>query len=542
MKTIKKTHAAIALAATAGLVAAPLAMGSQAFATAGEGQIEIAANQENVNVKYNAVKIFTGKVSNANEMTDFEWADLVEGEDGVKTSEIQNKVADAVSKWVGEDAPNLSNAQDAAEFIQKNIDKTTYAANNDKAATTNKDVLNAKTFGMILAEKLAGTSGTEVIAGEAKSLDPGYYVIETTSGNMGTAPIYATVGGAGVNVTEKTSDVPTLDKKIEGAQDSSVNFGDTITYTLTANVANNVRAYETYQFDFSDTLGEGLSAVEADGKIAFTAVELNEDGTDGANMTKYFTGSAVADGAFTIKANDDFAANVNPGATIKVTYQATIDKDADAEDGLSNKAKLTYSNDPKKDSNGKYPSSDTIEDEAKAYSYALKVKKVDDSTKAALGGVKFTIEKDGQYVQSNSTLGDDKYVFETGDDGLISLKGLAEGTYTITETESIAGYQPVTGDGWSFNVTITAEKDAAGKITGVTRTAEDTNKSDGARVADGNLTDSTVTVGNVRTLGGLPVTGEQGIAILVIGGAVLVGGSIALMRRNKKKQEMSDLD
>ena len=201
-------------------------------------------------------------------------------------------------------------------------------------------------------------------------------------------------------------------------------------------------------------------------------------------------------------------------------------------------------------SNGKGESvSDTVRD----YTYALQLVKKDfDDNSKKLEGVEFTIKATGadelasgvegtQFVQGDGSLGGDAHRFTTDSNGVISVKGLDAGTYTVEEVKTPGGYNTLP------KFTFTIEADGLGKEEGellegasdpnTLRITGTTPASDLVKI-DGVQTDGTVilTVKNKKG-SNLPSTGGMGtvllyvagIAVFVLAGATLV---MALRRRN----------
>ena len=138
-----------------------------------------------------------------------------------------------------------------------------------------------------------------------------------------------------------------------------------------------------------------------------------------------------------------------------------------------------------------------------------------------MAGVKFTLQNAAnEYytVPSNEgSVDEDRFVaakseVETDASGKITFAGLAEGTYTLTETETLDGYNLLTGP---ITVTIDAEGNATFTGEGVT--------------ANGNVVNIVNQSGTV-----LPSTGGMGTTILYIAGAILVlGAGILLVTKRR---------
>lgn len=212
----------------------------------------------------------------------------------------------------------------------------------------------------------------------------GYYLFvsddltDSAKPNTGTSPIFAIVGGNSVVVTEKTS-IPTVEKKIldDNAGTDATNveeknwknsgdawIGQDIDYRLTGHVADNIASYDTYYYEFQDTLSKGLKVVKnSDGSLNGLHVYIVNNGTK--NEVKFDKASgydvAVTDDATTgtellkvsfdnLKAVQSAKGNpisVDAASTVVVTYKAQLTSDAEyTATGNTNEVKLVYSNNP----------------------------------------------------------------------------------------------------------------------------------------------------------------------------------------------------
>lgn len=153
----------------------------------------------------------------------------------------------------------------------------------------------------------------------------------------------------------------------------------------------------------------------------------------------------------------------------------------------------------------------TVEDQAKLYSYSLKVDKVDGDAEA-LKGAKFTLTE--------------------ADDGTFTFTGLDSGVeYTLTESQVPAGHKAIDPIKFKISATVSAEGDAVTAIS-ATETADPSN------AATFTVDDATV-VATVVNLSGpqMPVTGMAGIAGGILAGGVLIAVSGVKLARAKKDSE-----
>lgn len=524
MKTIKKTTAAgVALAATAGLVAGPVMGMSQAWA-AETGTITINKVADNNTATYGAVKIFNATVSDDGKVSNIEWAS-----DDIKTAVLAllptEKVEGGLPAYTGK------TAQEAAEYIAENMGST------GEGAILGKDEL-----GMKIANALKGKTTETITPGDAATLAAGYWLVIPTGGDgegaSASSPIFATIGGPAVTVTEKTS-VPTIEKTVKedstGAygDDADHTLGQEVEYRLVGTVSANFASFETYQYNFHDTFGAGLDMVYktvGEGEAAEQVPDVTVT-VDGKDITDNFT-IAFADQVLTINCTNLVGIEgITAGSKIQVDYKAIQNGTAAAETGIENEAYIEYTHAP-----GSTETSKTTTDKAKDYSYALKMVKTDSMTGEALAGAKFTVQaKGGKYigiVDGKLREVDTAYEFSTGADGLLTLDGIDAGTYVITETQAPDSYQKLAAP---FEVTIDASNRS--EVTKNLATGTDTLVQAVAGDATGVLAGATHEIKN-RKESNLPITGEAGVlAIFAIGSAVVIASSIFLARRRKADNE-----
>ncbi len=448
-----------------------------------------------------------------------------------------------------------TNAQAAAEWIASKVTGT--------GSTT---IVDASSIANQIAVAVSGKSVTETLgSGTATTLESGYWLFVTNADSTkdavnkaGTSPIFAVVGGNALTITPKTG-TPTVNKTIKNDQtgeygkvaDSQV--GQVVEYKLTGTVASNIATYSTYSYTFTDELSAGIKLTSTDD------VKVTIDGIDvTANAAIHY---ADTDNKLTVAFDNLFTAKagINANSNVTVTYKAKLTSAAVIGGaGNSNTVALTYSNNPNTDSKGTSTSS-----AARDYAFRLHLVKSDKATNQKLAGAKFTIQATGadgaesndRYVQADGTLGPDAYKFETRADGTFDVAGLDAGTYTVTEVAapSAAGspdaaYKPLSS---TFTFTIAPEYNAdtqaltnlgltvagnANAIAGLDTSDNNTLDADNgsaANAADGVVN---VTVANEKAIK-LPLTGEQGIALVMGAGLVIVAVSAVSLSRRRREED-----
>lgn len=535
--------------ALAGLLAASLCGGSMVVgvstAYAGEVTISKTATETDANaLSYNAFKLFNATKNDDGSVSDITWVN----------DDIKNAVLGVIKKHDPAYAGG-TNAQAAAEWIASKVTGT--------GSTT---IVDASSIANQIAVAVSGKAATETLgSGTATTLESGYWLFVTNSNSTkdavnkaGTSPIFAVVGGDALTIKPKTG-TPTVNKTIKSDQtdeygkvaDSQV--GQVVEYKLTGTVASNIATYSTYSYTFTDELSAGIELTGIDD------VKVTIDGIDvTANAAIHY---ADTDKKLTVAFNNLFAAKagINANSNVTVTYKAKLTSAAVIGGaGNSNTVALTYSNNPNTDSKGTSTSS-----AARDYAFKLHLVKSDKATNQKLAGAKFTIQATGadgagsndRYVQDDGTLGQRAHEFETGADGTFDVAGLDAGTYTVTEVaapsaagSSDAAYKPLSS---SFTFTIAPEYDAdtqaltnlgltvagnANAIAGLDTSDNNTLDADdgsAASAADGMVN---VTVANEKAIK-LPLTGEQGIALVMGAGLVIVAVSAVSLSRRRREED-----
>jgi uncharacterized surface anchored protein len=548
------------IAVTAGLSFAAMTsmmpvVPAMAAVSYGTGSIVINKVDGNGDVTYDGYQIFKANV------TDDTSEDNATGKTETNVAWANDDVKTAVEKLIKSKDANYAGktAEDAATYISGKITKTDNTTRVDAASFANE-----------LAKAVDGkTSTTSVTPGTVATLDEGYWLFVTNTATdsktdtVGTAPIFTVVGGATqVTVIEKTT-VPTVSKQVKndatGAGFTSVadaEAGQSVAYELTGTVADNVATYDTYKYAFSDVLSTGLVANEDSVKVSIGGKEIATDSYTKHYDTGKNTLSVSFDDLKAAKYTDGSTVDLTGSSKVVVDYTASLDPSKAivlGGEGNVNTVTLTYSNNPHSDGTGT-----TTPKTAKLFAYKLQLHKIDRTTETNLQGAKFTIQATGdddgsstKYVQSNGTLGDTAYEFETDKDGNINVTGLDAGTYTVTETVAPAGYDKV--DSFTFqikptyddahqtltkleNVLTATDSVIAGDTDGVT--TDNVLTASGKNAADTATGTVKITVGDVKRVT-MPLTGMDGVTFTWIAGGTVLAIGLANIIRTKRHADGS---
>lgn len=424
-------------------------------------------------------------------------------------------------------------------------DAQTYYRNNASTFTTTMKKESEP------ATDVAGTP-TATIA----NLQSGYYLVFPEMGSTGnplpsggekrgTDAMLVNVPKNGGNTAAAIkSTYPTVEKKVKNSTDGefkpngTAQVGEKVTFQLTAEVPD-MSDYTKYTFKFVDTMTKGLDFV--DGSVKVTIADKNIDAGNNTYKVNFDTAQKVLTVTFDNlkKVNKEENTPVATGDKIVVTYEAYINKDASHTDPATNKVHLEYSNNP--DGSGKGESTPS---ESKVYTYEIKIEKFyKDGTngEVKLPGATFTLttnETDSTsgidliqdaaavgttglvyHVKGHDETGTSTKVVTTDATGVITIKGLKEGTYYLHETAAPTGFNKLTHP---IKIEITADTSDLSQFT---------YKVNGN---DNTKNDTTIKVENVKGVM-LPETGSIGtIGLTALGVAVVLLGVFA--PRKKKKE------
>ncbi|MEQ3036070.1 SpaA isopeptide-forming pilin-related protein [Collinsella sp. CLA-ER-H8] len=496
-------------------------------------------------------------------LSDIDWASL----------EVQKAVISAFTCADGtcaDGAPRTdTSAQAWAKYINDHAgDKVGQTAKVDADSTLDKIAAALE------GSNLTWTKPSDSSKGNFESLDQGYWLFVTDvpskTGNTDayTSPIFTIVGGSDVNVAPKKS-VPNVTKAVKDdnngsfVTDESKNVFEApnrvadsasdqlVEYQLAGTVASNINTYNEYSYTFTDDLPSTMVPELVNDKPV-VKVKIGDKTVE----PKYYDAQyntaknelVVSFGNLKkeIKSDKDEVITVSGSSKIYVNYKAKLDPTKVKADmlgkGQKNTVTLTYSNNPHSTETGT-----TVVHPAYDYTYGIDVTKVgDEETPKKLSGVVFKLqEKNGstvedEYIDANGVkqANAENAKLTTAEDGKISVIGLDEGTYVLTEVTPAPGYDNSHGNkGITFTITrgTLSESDA----TVVNPAVAVTDGDNTGLVKAENSTDGMVHLTVTDKKGsGLPLTGLNGVTFTwIAGGAVLVIGVAHLIRSRKQAEE-----
>ena len=471
---------------------------------------------------YEAYQIFAGTLSEDGKLGNIVWGN------GVNSA--------ALLEALDED-PTFGTCTDAASFAQ---------VLSDLSKDSNKEG-EIKRFADVVGGKLVEGSQTTSVAVEGSTTaytitvtEAGYYFIKDKDGSQTDHDAYTEFVlkvVKDVDVTAKM-DVPEIEKKIEDTNDTTGvtsdwqdsadhDIGDIIRYQITATLAGNVSAYDTYMIKITDTMSRGLT--------------YNGDATvtidDGDPTTVGFTFSPVVgenSTVLTISCDDVKELGATDSSKIVVNYTCRLNENAViGKMGNPNTVNMEYSNNPNIQQGGEgKDTGKTPDDTVIAFTYKVVVNKVDENAKA-LTGAAFKLEKLtlGEAVEGAEPEATWKLVKEFKLEGegktVFDFVGLDDGKYRLTETVTPNGYNTI--DPIEFEVNADHEiLSAEPKLISLSGDPFTGSVDTGAL--------SMNVVNNSGTI--LPGTGGMGTTLFyILGGILLLGAVVVLVSKKRVDAE-----
>ena len=493
-------------------------------------------------------------------------------DDVIKAYRILNIESEADGKYVysvnetNKDALiaglNAVKAEDAADLTTSTPDSDLIKA--ATALTANNVEAFARAFKA--ASPTAETSTLTVTDANKDnaqlSVQQGYYLfdLETVGDNTNRTKsryMVNTVGSNGAAVTLKNGTV-TLEKKVkdnggadapkgQGANDwndsADYALGDTVPFKLTGTLPEQYDSYDTYYYEFVDTMSAGLTLTDPEGdatndiavKVGTVDITSCFDvtaSTSAEEATKGVTSISVkAKGDKGLKSCNVTGADLKAGSEIVVTYSAKVNDNAViGTAGNPNTAKLVFSNNPYSQGDGDRGT--TPDDTVKVFTYDFKGTKTFSITPNDNDLPKFTLTKQG-----DTTFSREMQVIKQDDGSYkFSTERIDAGTYTLTETYTPAGFNTAA----PITFTISAAHDVTSPNPTVTISVTSDDKVTDKNGAEQDAATATATgaASTINNTGGnkLPETGGMGTVVLyTVGGLIVliagVGLAVALRRR-----------
>lgn len=509
---MRKLFAGIAAAATllGGMaLGATSAQAGDAATTAGSGTIV----NNDAKFKFTAqdAKQLTNRKLNAYKIADYVQYGTddnatygVQTADGVDRGTLKAALESATGKTVSEtgDLMAWALAEGVLDTTESSKDTATGAWKNGasrkfvetlKTKTGTLDTPTEVNLGNNLAED--GLSATVTLpAGLYLFVDADY----PAGTNEGATPSIAILVGSGrvenrvlkdpsaeatVEIKNQTT---TVSKTVSAATASA---GQKVTYTITSKVPQNTQYYSDYGYTYTDTPSAGQT-------VHLDSLKVTVGGSD-LNKGKDYTVAEGENGKFTV--NITSIKQQNAGDEIVVTYDAEVtEAEATGRKAVTNTVVLS-------DNGAKATASTSITNGQFSFTKT-------DAQGKALAGAEFKIEgQNGVSTPSTATATSDS-------NGTVTFKGLADGTYKVTETKVPADFQNLKA---TFTVTIKGgEATFAG--TDVWGLAPKNSSAD-------------YKVKNVKNVTQLPLTGAAGTTLFTVVALLVAGAGVTVALKSRQR-------
>ena len=314
---------------------------------------------------------------------------------------------------------------------------------------------------------------------------------------------------------------PQINKTINGKDVDNFSTFDNLNFEITADIPKYIDGALSTTYTINDELSNGLtldeSSIEVYGVVGSkkTLLSLNNEYT--MEKASEFDFSVL----FTYE-------KISQYDSIEINYTAKLSQNSSLVlgDGNKNTSTLIYSNNPyDKDS------SQVQEDIVTVYTYGIDITKVDKSdTSKVLTGAQFKlfsensnlyfVGNNGVYYLSDKTVSGSVDVLEVGDNGVLCLHGLDEGTYYLDEYKAPDGYNK----SQTTYTLVIKDENLDGKID---------NDTEGYVKNDTNgIIELTFPNGHGFQL---PITGGTGTLLFIIGGIIFISVGVFLLIFIKRK-------
>lgn len=493
-----------------------LAMSTTAFAAEEETfALTIAGTKDHT---YNVYQIYTGDVAD---------------EDGtlvlsnVKYGQNHTPVDGATGDPVPDtELKDFLNSADPANYFRTQISGTPYAVINENGTE------NSVTIDVVAGYYLIMDVTADLPDGQTKSPIILKVAEETT-----VASKHATI--VSTKKVDDKNDSTADEDAVNWVDSADYDIGDDVPFQLTVTLPATLNAYSTYELTFHDKQAAGFDAPQ-NFKVYIQRAnaqlfEIEETYYTVSNSCVKPETCEYSGCTFTFTVNDVKAlyetenVEFENGDILIVEYTSKLNDTANV--GRAGNENSMYVC---------HPDGHTPADAVTVLTYELKVNKIDGTSKEALEGAGFTlqkwIEKDSAWVNVGNEIAG-------GDITSFTWSGIDGGKYKLVETTTPAGYNTLADlefvinaahkDIWLADGNYALEDVIAKDPSGTTVVFADKNAEG---LLDGKLE------GNVENFKGvvLPETGAEGTFLLIFGGSLLVILAAVFMITRKKMSVYED--
>lgn len=425
---------------------------------------------------------------------------------------------------------------------------------------------------------------------------------------------YLVVNSFEGNINMKNDEIDRSKRVVDFSNDPvvmdkpSYAVGEKVNFQLKTKIPEFAGYGQNRQFKINDTLYKGLTfdSAKVTGGTTRGITSVKVGNTTLTEDTDYTVSSTTALGGDTdividmslYVNNVNTSASIAPayGADVVVTLWATLNTNAkfanldngvvspvtdgiDSKNGNYNQLSVTYSNNPQDMSTTRTTTVATVN----VYSYELKIKKVNKNGEL-LSGAGFLVQRtsavsgtrqgknlayneylrnDGThdianhiyYTNGSTSVEGNAGLFYTDDSGYVTIRGLSEGTYLVSEKVAPNTYDTAFAKDFVFTISPaytvkSADQDDTtwvGNGDEVLSGLEENVTVGGSAVDTSNKyvafdnagqNSTTVTVTNYRSRSELPLTGAAGIAVFTVIGAALLSVAAYFGIRSRKNIEI----
>ena len=339
------------------------------------------------------------------------------------------------------------------------------------------------------------------------------------------------------------------------AHTATASVGDTVDYQIVSTLpAITSKASSLSEYTYVDTMSKGIRYNKNDVVIEFfrDAGCTDKITTWVENSGKFTVGYDDTANTMAIRMTDTGLSEINEAATVytdsvkrgysdctmRITYAATLTADAKMGDTDNpNEVVLTW-----KRTNTTY--FDTLKDCCHVYTYGVDVLKHFSDNGGNMKNVKFRLHNDADdcyiiadlkdgvyYAKGITSKKSDATTFIPNSSGHIVVKGLEDGTYSLTETATDKGYVLLKD---AVKIVIkTSENGQCEKCGAKLLTASATVNGKDVTMSEGNAIVPLTVVNNPGF--DLPKTGGYGVWMYTAGGVLLLGAAAFIVIRSRKQ-------
>lgn len=335
----------------------------------------------------------------------------------------------------------------------------------------------------------------------------------------------------------QTANMLSISKTVNGTESMSANSGTSLNYQIAVTIPKEAKNFSSFKIE--DVIPDGLDVVDG-------SVSVSTNGEVTLQTDEYQLISSNGSISFEL-INEGLDAFDNAEECIlTISYNAYINQNATLATAITNTANFTYAY------VGGAVSEDS--DSATVYTYGIDLTKTFEGATAypTNGNAQFSLYtdedcktavavsgSDGSYwvdaVSQSSTTEMSVAQLNETNNGVLTIKGLAEGTYYLKETSAPDGYGKIQDP-----IEITISKGGDGELSYQINNPTATVNNVSATINAGGSADKAglvqLTVENQKLLFGfLPKTGDVGTFIFIAAGIGLVCAAVVYLTSRRRK-------